>query len=158
MRETLEVLETLEVSREPGIRRQLDRLNARVSLLDRERLGFQQTRLRLKSVRDSLMPDRYAGQPVTGFELQSTAASARLIDREIAQVFEDELNREQQLSLARTRAQRVEERLAICLRRQAKLEHAIKRLGKQAVNRKDRQDEAQIDQLASLQWQRGSQS
>lgn len=157
MRETLEVLEKLEMSREPRLRRQLDRLNTRVNLLDQQRGGFQQARLRLQSNRDSLMFAYQAGQPVRGFELQCASARAMLIDHQIDKVLQDERNTDQQLSLARTRAQQVAERLARCLRRQAKLEEATKRLGKQATIRRDRQDEAQIDQLSSIQWHRGKQ-
>lgn len=154
MRETLEVLEKLEVSREPRIRRQLDRLNARVNLLDRERAGFEQMRWRLKSSRDSMILDSQSRRSVSGFELQSTAARATLIDRQIEQVREDEQSREQQLSLARTRAQQALERLARCVRRQVKLEQAMHRLGKQTTTRQARRDEEQIDQLSSLHWQK----
>lgn len=153
MLETIETIVTIEQSRERVIRQQAERLNARVVLLNREREGFEQARKRLQSGRNSKILAHQKGQPVTVFELQLNAAQARLIDQQINEALENEANREEQLSLARTRAQRCSERLAKCLRRQAKFEEAIKRMGKQKKIRQERLDEAQIEHLVAMQWQ-----
>jgi len=154
MRETLEVLERLEVSREPRIRRQLEHLNQRVDSLNRERAGFREARLRLQNSRDSLMLVYQGGQSVSVLELRCAFAHELLLEHQINEVLKDEQNREQQVSLARTRAQHVADRLAKCLRRQAKLEGAIKRIGKQVTSLQDRQEQAHTDELSSIQWQR----
>lgn len=155
MRETLEVLEKLESSREPRLRRQLDQMNAKVSAFERERAGFQQARMQLKGKQESMMQAHKQGQSVTGYELQMAAAHSSRIDHQIAEILESERNKEQQLALARTSAQTMSDRLARCIRRQAKLEKAIRRLGRYSAVKQNRKDEDQTDQLASIKWQRG---
>lgn len=154
MRETLELLRNLEVSREPRIRQKLGRLNARVRLLERELVVLHQRKSDLLMSRNSVMNVLQSGQPLTGQELHSGVVRSGLIDQQIEQASEEVSNGEQQLVLAKTRAQSGAAHLSKCLRRQFKLEQAIKPLNVQESILQDRLEEAQGDQLSAMRWLR----
>lgn len=154
MRETLELLRNLEVSREPRIRQKLGRLNARVRLLERELVVLHQRKSDLLMNRNSVMNALQSGRPLTGQELHYGVVRSGLIDQQIEQVLEEVSNGEQQLVLAKTRAQSGAVHLSKCLRRQFKLEQAIKPLNVQESILQDRLEEAQGDQLSAMRWLR----